>query len=78
MQCDFGSYLFTGEGDKRTKQNGRKRHGEGGSEGERKRKRRREGEKEKTRNKEGARQMPRGRSERGRKMEINGEWQLGD
>ncbi len=27
---------------------------------------------------EGTRQMPRGGSERGRMMEINGEWQLGD
>ena len=30
------------------------------------------------RNVEGTRLMPRGRSERGRMMEINGEWQLGD
>lgn len=49
---------------------------EGETDGE-KRETESESERERGGNIEGRRQMPRGRSERGRMMEINGEWQLG-
>lgn len=74
LQCDFGSYLFTRGGDKRGKHHETKW---------RKKVHRRERETVGKESEKGEiiqerQQIPRGRSQRGAMMEMNGERQLGE